>query len=75
MSKKTKKVNADELVMDIKTACASLGWVIAIDESRDTAKGLIIGTLSYVEKVIEEMEDGDAYQIWADPSLIEDQVH
>jgi endonuclease III-like uncharacterized protein len=62
MAKRRK--TAEEVVNEIRTACAALGWHIGLDESDETVSGLIIGQEQYVEKVLEQLEDMENYGIF-----------
>jgi hypothetical protein len=59
-----KKKTPEEIVNDIQEACKSLGWAIAMDESKSAISGLVIGQLNYVENVIEQLEDVDNFSIY-----------
>jgi len=63
---KTKKT-AEELIVEIQTACKKLGWCIAMDESSELVNGLILGQLPYIEKVLGQLDDIEKYSIYANP--------
>ena len=59
------KKSPEELVNDIQEACSQLGWCIGLDESSSTVQGLVIGKLPFVEEVVGNLPDGDAYTVYA----------
>ena len=54
----------EELVNDIRDACAALGWDISMNDSNSGIDGLIIGRSEYVADVIIQLDDADEYSIY-----------
>lgn len=68
------KKTPEQYVVDIQEACEQLGWVIALKDL-DKIKGLIIGQPTHVDDVLEELDDGEAYEIWAASTSEDTQLH
>lgn len=60
---------AEEYVIDIQKACASLGWVIAMNGHKDGVKGLVIGRADYINEIVDQLENHEEYEIWAQPEM------
>ena len=74
MSKKLDK-NPNEHVIDIQRSCANLHWFVAMNDKKDGVQCLIVGKLDAINDIIAQLEDGDEYEIWADPSLVPNEIH
>ena len=62
MSKRSK--TPEEIVNDIRTACAALGWAIGMDESDTHVSGLVIGQTNYVEGLLNQIDDMENYGVF-----------
>lgn len=64
-AKEAKKRTPEEVVNQIQECCKLLGWNIAMDESSSGIKGLVIGQPDYVDQVVAQLEEGEAYSIYS----------
>lgn len=69
------KKTPEEIVDDIQNCCKLLGWNIAMNESSSIIKGLVIGQLEYVEKIVSSLEDSDEYSIYANLTSDDSDMH
>lgn len=59
------KKSPEELLELIREACTQLGWDIAMDASDQAIDGIVIGRTPYVEDIVNQIETGDAYEIYS----------
>jgi len=59
-----KEKTPEELVNDIRDACAALGWDISMNDTNSAIDGLIIGRSEYVADVVSQLDDADDYSIY-----------
>lgn len=69
------KKTPEEIVNDIQDCCKLLGWNLAMNESSNIIKGLIIGKLEYVEAVVHSLEDAEEYSIYSSSQSIDSEMH
>lgn len=69
------KKTPEEIIQDIREACESLGWNIAMNEASNTVYGLIIGQFDYVEEIVEQIHDMDEYSIYSPAETIDTDLH
>lgn len=69
------KKTPEEIVNDIQDCCKQLGWNIAMNESSNIIKGLVIGQLEYVEQVVHSLSDSEEYSIFASSQSIDSEMH
>ena len=65
----------EQIVNDIQSACKLLGWNIAMNESRPGIRGLVIGVNSYVEEIVGQLSDSDAYAIYSSGQDVDKEMH
>lgn len=58
---------AEEQILKIQEACAELGWSIAMNDSNELIRGLIIGVPQYIKKTVDDLEDCEQYSVWEKP--------
>lgn len=73
--KDNKDKTPEDYVLDIQEACSHLGWHIGMKDGTKGISGLIVGSLGYLKKTIEQLEDGEEYDIWSKPASDEDRLH
>lgn len=56
------KKNKTDLIIDLQEICHELGWAIAIKDD-ENCTGLIIGTMSFIKDIAEQLEDADQYDL------------
>lgn len=59
------KKTPEELVIVIQDACEQLGWHIGMDASQEMLPGIVIGKHEYVLEVVEQLENGDYYEVYS----------
>ena len=69
------KKTPEQIVLEIQSACEELGWHIGMDESAPGLKGLVIGQSTYVESIVEQIEDCDSYAIYTSAGKTDGQLH
>lgn len=69
------KKTPEEIIQDIREACESLGWNIAMNESSNTVRGLVIGQFDYVEEIVEQIQDTDEYSIYSPSEPLDTDLH
>lgn len=70
-----KEKTPEDYVLDIQEACSHLGWHIGMKDGTKGISGLIVGSFKYLTKTIEQLEDGDEYDIWSKPTGEKKQLH
>lgn len=58
----------------LKEICKELGWVVSFNEDNEFVQGMVIGTESYVDNIIEGYEDFQEYVVMA-PDSQDDNLH
>lgn len=69
------KKTPEDIINDIRDACESLGWNIAMNESSNTIRGLVIGQFDYVEEVVDQIHDTEEYSIYSPAESIDTDLH
>lgn len=69
------KKTPEEIINDIRESCESLGWNIAMNESSNTIRGLVIGQFDYVEEVVDQIHDTEEYSIYSPAESIDTDLH
>jgi len=66
---KTKVVeeSPETYVLEIQESCSKLGWCIAMNDRKKGVRGLIIGSPDFINDVTDQLDNGDDYEIWAQP--------
>jgi predicted sulfurtransferase len=70
-----KKDTPEDIVNQIQEACKLLGWNIALNESAEGVKGLVIGQAEYVNEVVAQLDDMDDYTMYEPDIEIDSDLH
>lgn len=70
-----KKDTPEDIVQQIQEACKLLGWNIAMNESNEGVKGLVIGQSEYVNDVVGQLEDFADYTMYEPDLEIDSDLH
>lgn len=65
----------EEIVDEIQFLCSLLGWDVAINDAETGVKGLIIGQLDFVQHIVMQLEEYDAYEIYRKPEVFDPNIH
>ena len=73
--KKEGVLTPEEQVIKIQEACSELEWYIAMNDSENGVKGLVIGNQEFVTKIVEQLGDAEDYQVWGRPTTGNSELH
>lgn len=54
----------EEILSKITALCAELGWLVAMDDNKDTVSGVIIGTPDYIFNTVDQLTDPSTYTVY-----------
>ena len=75
MSEEEELENLEQQIVRIQEACAELGWSIALNDSSSIVEGLVIGTSEFVRSTLNNMVDGELYEVWGSPGENKKSLH
>jgi hypothetical protein len=65
---------AEDIFLELAERCAELEWYTAFKDA-DSINGIITGTADYVQEILNDLPDGDEYEVYHHGSENSKELH